>query len=106
MWLSSTKLVDPDNPKLWILTVNLTQVDKTQMQDVLAIHGFIKAMPFGCASGFGSFLLAMCSAVVRGLPYQRHAVRGFDGLYGPASMASICHHAEQFFERHHFVAQG
>lgn len=69
-----------DNPKLRILTVNLTQVAETQMENVVAIHGFIKTMPFGCASGFGSFLLAMCSAVVRGLPYQRHAVRGFDAL--------------------------
>lgn len=52
MWLSSTRLLDLNDPKLRILAISLTQLAETDTQKVVAIHGFIKAMPFGCASGF------------------------------------------------------
>ncbi len=52
MWLSSTRLVDLNDPKLRILAMSLTQLADTDAQKVMAIHGFIKTMPFGCAASF------------------------------------------------------
>lgn len=52
LWLSSTRLVDLNDPKLRILAMSLTQLADTDTQKVMAIHGFIKTMPFGCAASF------------------------------------------------------
>jgi hypothetical protein len=52
LWLSSTRLVDLNDPKLRILAMSLTQLADTDTQKVVAIHGFIKTMPFGCAASF------------------------------------------------------
>lgn len=52
LWLSSTALLDLDDPKLRILAMSLTQLADTNTQKVLAIHGYIKGLPFGCAASF------------------------------------------------------
>ena len=51
-WLGSTRLLDLDDPKLRIQAMSLTQLSDTDTQKVVAIHEFIKAMPFGCVAGF------------------------------------------------------
>ena len=51
-WLGSTRLLDLDDPKLRIQAMSLTQLSDTDTQKVMAIHEFIKAMPFGCVAGF------------------------------------------------------
>jgi hypothetical protein len=52
LWLGSTRLLDLDDPKLRIQSISLTQLCDTDTQKVVAIHQFIKAMPFGCVAGF------------------------------------------------------
>ena len=51
-WLGSTRLLDLEDPKLRIQAMSLTQLSDTVIQKVVAIHEFIKAMPFGCVAGF------------------------------------------------------
>lgn len=51
-WLQSTRLLDLDDPKLRIQAMSLTQLSDTDTQKVIAIHEFIKALPFGCVAGF------------------------------------------------------
>ena len=52
LWLSTSLLLDLNDPKLRIQAISLTQLADTDTQKVLAIHRFIKAMPFGCVAGF------------------------------------------------------
>ena len=51
-WLGSTRLLDLNDPKLRIQAMSLTQLSDTDTQKVVAIHEFIKAMPFACVTGF------------------------------------------------------
>lgn len=51
-WLGSTRLLDLEDPKLRIQAMSLTQLSDTVIQKVVAIHEFIKVMPFGCVAGF------------------------------------------------------
>lgn len=51
-WTGSSRLLDLDDPKLRIQAISLTQLCDTDTQKVVAIHEFIKAMPFGCVAGF------------------------------------------------------
>ena len=51
-WLGSTRLLDLEDPKLRIQAMSLTQLSDTDIQKVVAVHEFIKAMPFGCVAGF------------------------------------------------------
>lgn len=52
LWLSTSALLDLNDPKLRIQAISLTQLADTDTQKVVAIHQFIKAMPFGCVAGF------------------------------------------------------
>ena len=57
-WLSSTRLLDLDNPKLRIQAMRLTQLADTSTQKVVAIHAFVKSLPFGCVAAFTHVLAA------------------------------------------------
>ena len=52
LWLSSSALLDLNDPKLRIQAISLTQLADTDTQKVVAIHRFIKAIPFGCSASF------------------------------------------------------
>lgn len=51
-WKGPTRLLDLNDPKLRIQAMSLTQLSDTDTQKVVAIHEFIKALPFGCVAGF------------------------------------------------------
>ena len=51
-WLSTSALLDLNDPKLRIQAISLTQLADTDTQKVVAIHRFIKAIPFGRAASF------------------------------------------------------
>ena len=51
-WLSTSALLDLNDPKLRIQAISLTQLADTDTQKVVAIHRFIKAIPFGRAACF------------------------------------------------------
>lgn len=51
-WTGPTRLLDLDDPKLRIQAMSLTQLSDTDTQKVIAIHNFIKSLPFGCVAAF------------------------------------------------------
>lgn len=51
-WLGSTTLLDLEDPKLRIRVLRTTQLATTDVQKAVAIHDYIKSMPFGCIAGF------------------------------------------------------
>ncbi len=51
-WTGPTRLLDLNDPKLRIQAMSLTQLSDTDTQKVVAIHEFIKSLPFGCVAGF------------------------------------------------------
>ena len=51
-WLGSTSLLDLEDPKLRIRVLRTTQLATTEVNKAVAIHDYIKSMPFGCIAGF------------------------------------------------------
>jgi transglutaminase-like putative cysteine protease len=45
-WLGSTRLFDPEDPKLRLRAQSLTQLCKSERERVLAIYGFVKRLTF------------------------------------------------------------
>jgi hypothetical protein len=51
-WLCSTRLLDLDDPKLRIQAMRITQLATTPTRKAVAVHDFVKSLPFGCVAGF------------------------------------------------------
>jgi hypothetical protein len=51
-WLCSTRLLDLDDPKLRIQAMRITQLATTPTRKAVALHDFVKSLPFGCVAGF------------------------------------------------------
>ncbi|WP_395058584.1 transglutaminase-like domain-containing protein [Polaromonas sp.] len=51
-WVTPTRLLDLDDPKLRIQSMRVTQLATTETQKAVLIHDYVKALPFGCVAGF------------------------------------------------------
>ena len=51
-WLTPTRLLDLDDPKLRIQVMRVAQLATSDTQKAILIHDHIKSLPFGCVAGF------------------------------------------------------
>lgn len=51
-WLRATRLLDLGDPKLRIQALRITQMAHSDLQKAVAVHDFVKSLPFGCIAGF------------------------------------------------------
>lgn len=65
-WLRPTRLLDLDDPKLRIQAMRITQLATTNVQKAVAVHDFVKSLPFGCVSGFDHITAAAVLKAGRG----------------------------------------
>jgi len=51
-WITPTRLLDLDDPKLRIQVMRVAQLATSDTQKAVVIHDYIKSLPFGCVAGF------------------------------------------------------
>ncbi|RYX95254.1 MAG: transglutaminase domain-containing protein [Comamonadaceae bacterium] len=51
-WLGPTRLLDLGDPKLRIQALRITQMAHNDLQKAVAVHDYVKSLPFGCIAGF------------------------------------------------------
>ncbi|MDO9403407.1 MAG: transglutaminase-like domain-containing protein [Polaromonas sp.] len=51
-WRGATRLLDLGDPKLRIQALRITQMAHNDLQKALAVHDYVKSLPFGCIAGF------------------------------------------------------